>query len=57
MARRRSFTSQLYRVARLSAGARAASRGPKAVVKRQVRRRVYRTEGTLSRRLLRSFGL
>lgn len=57
MARRRSFTDLMYRAARASATARAASRGPAALAKRQVRRAVYRDEGRTTRRIFKSFGL
>ena len=57
MPRRRSLTDQLYRMARLSNTLRAARRGPSAYAKRQVRRRTYRTEGRLTRRFFKGFGL
>lgn len=57
MARRTSLTDLLYRMARASATGRAASRGPAALAKRQVRRRVYRAEGKATRRIFKSFGL
>ncbi len=57
MGRKRSLTSQLYRAARLSNNVRAASHGPVALAKRQVRRRAYRASGSLTRTLLRGFGL
>jgi hypothetical protein len=57
MARRGSFTDLLYRAARASATARAASKGPGALARRQVRRRIYRDEGKATRRFLRGFGL
>ena len=57
MPRRTSLTNLLYRAARLSADGRAARRGPSAVVKRAVRRRVYRAEGRTTRRIFKSFGL
>ncbi|MGA2805766.1 MAG: hypothetical protein ABSF89_15495 [Acidimicrobiales bacterium] len=41
MPRRSSLTSTLYRAARLSNNARAASRGPGAYAKRVVRRKTY----------------
>ncbi|GEM_PF-3558693 len=40
-----SFTSMLFRLARLSATGRAARRGPAALAKRQVRRAVGRAWG------------
>ena len=57
MARRKSLTSQLYRLARDSANVRAARGGPGSYAKRVVRRRVYRREGTLTRRIFKGFGL
>jgi hypothetical protein len=57
MARRRSLTSTLYRAARLSNNARAASRGPGAYAKRTVRRKTYSKSMGLTARLLRMFGL
>ena len=57
MARRTSFTDILYRMARTSATGRAASKGPAALAKRQVRRVVYREEGKETRRIFKSFGL
>ena len=57
MARRRSLTSSLYRAARTSNNLRAASRGPVAYGKRQVRRRVYRRSGGFTRSVLKMFGL
>ena len=57
MARRGSFTDLLYRMARASATGRAASRGPGALAKRQVRRVVYRSEGRETRRLFKALGL
>jgi hypothetical protein len=50
-----SLTNSLYRLARLSADGRAARRGPAAVAKRAVRRRVYRAEGKATRRAFRLF--
>ncbi len=57
MSRRRSFTSELYRAARMSNNIRAASRGPAAFATRQVRRKVYRASGGFTRSILKSFGL
>jgi len=57
MPRRRSLTSQLYRAARFSNTLRAASRGPGALAKREVRRRVYAKSGGFTRSLLKTFGL
>ena len=42
----------LYRLARASNTARAAARGPVPLAKRQIRRRVYRREGSLSREIV-----
>ncbi|HVA05481.1 MAG TPA: hypothetical protein VNG12_01950 [Acidimicrobiales bacterium] len=42
MARSKSLTSQLYRLARDSANVRAARGGPGSYAKRVVRRKVYR---------------
>lgn len=57
MPRRRSMRSQLYRAARDLGDIEAASRGPGALGRRVVRRRVYRTTNRWTRRLLRGFGL
>lgn len=57
MARKKSLTSQLYRLARDSANVRAARRGPSGIAKRVVRRRVYRAEGSATRRIFKIFGL
>lgn len=51
------FTDMLYRLARASATGRAVRRGPAAVAKRAVRRRVYRAEGRTTRRAFRKMGL
>lgn len=51
------ITNDLYRAARASATARAAARGPKALAKREVRRRIYRVQGQATRRILRRLGL
>lgn len=40
-----SLTSWLYKAARASATGRAVRKGPGAVVKREVRKGVYREEG------------
>jgi hypothetical protein len=55
--RRRSLTSQLYRVARASNNARAASRGPGAYAKRVARRKVYRSTNRVTSGILRRLGL
>ena len=56
MARRKSFTSQLYRLARDGANVRAARGGPasygKRVVRRNVLRRTNGVTGGFLRRLL-----
>jgi hypothetical protein len=57
MARMGSFTDLLYRTVGASATGRAASKGPEALAKRQVRRRAYRTEGKATRRIFKGFGL
>jgi hypothetical protein len=57
MSRRRSFTSTLYRAARLSNNARAASRGPGAYARRVVRRKTYGKTMGATNRFLRMFGL
>jgi hypothetical protein len=57
MPRRRSLTSQPYRAARLSNNVRAASRGPAALARRQVRRKVYGKSMGATGKLLRLFGL
>lgn len=53
----KSFTSQLYRAARISNNLRAASKGPTAYAKRQVRRKAYRASGGMTRSILKAFGL
>lgn len=57
MTYRRSFTSELYRVARASNNLRAASRGPGAYARRVVRRKVYAKQMGLTRALLKGLGL
>jgi hypothetical protein len=54
--RKRSLTSQLYRAARLSNNARAASRGPGAYARRVVRRKTYSKSMSATGRFLRMFG-
>lgn len=51
------LTDLLYRVARASADARAARRGPVSYGKRVARRRVYRVTNQATGRLLRAAGL
>lgn len=53
MARRRSITNDLYRAARFSADMRAVSKGPGAVVKREIRKVVYRKTNGLVASFLR----
>jgi hypothetical protein len=57
MPRHRSLTSNLYRAARLSNNARAASRGPAAYARRVVRRKTYSKSMGATGRILRIFGL
>ena len=57
MPRRKSLTSQLYRLARASNNVRAASRGPGAYAKRLVRRKAYGKSMGATGKLLRIFGL
>lgn len=57
MARRSSLTNMLYKLARASATGRAASKGPEALAKREIRKKVYRSEGKATRRIFKSFGL
>jgi hypothetical protein len=57
MPRRRSLTSTLYRAARLSNNARAASRGSGAYAKRVARRKVYGKSMGATGRILRALGL
>lgn len=57
MPRRRSFTSQLYRAARLSNNLAAASKGPGAYAKRVVRRKAYGRSMGATGKLLRALGL
>jgi len=57
MARRSSLTNMLYKLARASATGRAASKGPEALAKRQIRRKVYRAEGKATRKFFKGFGL
>jgi hypothetical protein len=53
VARRKSLTSQLYRIARDSANVSAARGGPASYGKRMVRRKVYAKSNGLTGRLLR----
>jgi hypothetical protein len=53
----RSFTSQLYRAARISNNLRAASKGPTAYAKRRARAKVYGREMSFTRSLFKAFRL
>lgn len=57
MARKQSFTSTLYKAARMSNNLRAASRGPGAYTKRVVRRKVYSKSMGATGKFLKMFGL
>ena len=57
MPRKKSLTSQLYSLARTSNNIRAASRGPAALAKREVRRKVYGKSMGATGMLLKMFGL
>ena len=57
MPRRKSLRSQLYRAARDLGNLQASEKGPGSYGKRVVRRRVYRTTNSLTRRFLKGFGL
>ena len=57
MPRKRSLTSTLYRAARVSNNARAASRGPGAYAKRAVRRKTYSKSMGAMGRFLGIFGM
>jgi hypothetical protein len=57
MARPKSLTSQLYRIARDSANVRAARGGPSSYAKRVARRRVYRSTNGVTRAVLKRMGL
>lgn len=57
MPRRKSLRSQLYRAARDLGNLQAGEKGPGSYGKRVVRRRVYRTTNSLTRRFLKGFGL
>jgi hypothetical protein len=54
MARRKSLTSQLYRLARDSANVRAARGGPASYGKRVIRRKVYAKSNGMVGKFLRS---
>lgn len=51
------LTRTLYKAARVSNTLRAASRGPKALAKRQVRKVAYRATGRTLGRVLKRGGL
>jgi hypothetical protein len=57
MARRKSLRSQLYRAARDLGNLEAAEKGPTSYGKRVVRRKVYRKTNSLTRSILKGFGL
>lgn len=57
MARKKSLTSQLYNLARMSNNLKAASGGPTSYAKRVVRRKVYGKQMAVTRRILKGFGL
>ncbi|MGH9007795.1 MAG: hypothetical protein ACRDV6_08810 [Acidimicrobiales bacterium] len=57
MARRKSLRSQLYRAARDLGNVEAATQGPGALARRQVRRSGYRRTNRGLGSLLRAFGL
>ena len=57
MARKSSLTDMLYKLARASNTARAARKGPEALARREIRRRVYRAEGKTTRKFFKGFGL
>jgi len=57
MVRRSSLRSQLYRAARDLGNVQAATKGPGAYAKRVARRKVYAKSNTLTRSLMRGFGL
>jgi hypothetical protein len=54
---RKSLRSQLYRSARDLGNVQAARGGPASYGKRVVRRKVYRTTNTISRRVVKDLGL
>jgi hypothetical protein len=57
MARRKSLRSQLYRAARDLGNVEAAEKGPAAYGKRYARRKVYARTNSMTRQILRAFGL
>jgi hypothetical protein len=57
MARHRSLRSQLYRDARILGNVEAMAKGPGAYGRRVVRRKAYAKSSSLTRTMLRTFGL
>jgi len=57
MPRKKSLTSQLYGLARMSNNLRAMSKGPAAYAKRQVRRKAYARSGGFTRSILKALGM
>ena len=57
MPRKKSITSQLYSIARVSNNLRAIRKGPVAYANRQVRKKAYAKSGGLTRSILKTFGL
>jgi hypothetical protein len=57
MPRKKSLTSQLYRLARMSNNLSAASKGPGSYTKRMARRKVYGKGMGLTRSILKGLGL
>jgi hypothetical protein len=57
VARKKSLRSQLYRAARDLGDVEAAEKGPAALDKRLVRKRVYAKTNGATRRILKGFGL
>ena len=57
MARRKSLRSQFYRAARDLGNIEAAEKGPASYGKRVVRRKVYRKTNSITRSILKGFGL
>ena len=53
----KSFRSDLYKAARILGTAQAASKGPGALVKRQVRRKAYKGTNKQLWHFLKSIGL
>jgi hypothetical protein len=57
MARRKSLRSQMYRAARDLGNVEAAEKGPTSYGKRVVRRKAYAKTNSITRQILRAFGL